>query len=444
MVTKYVNSSSSEGSAEHDHGHGHDHGDHDHDDDPFELFRQQGGLKPTHDHDEETAIELSSSGLKNIGFEPLKVSVGRFERTISLPAMVVERPGRSQLQITAPLSGVISEIRIIEGQAVPEATSLFQIRLTHEDLVAAQRDFLRTAESLAVVDREIARLTQVGEDVIAGRRILEQKYERQKLQASLLAERQALVLHGLTESQIDDIVREHRLLQFVGVASPAHDPEHHSCSDDHLYHVQKLNVHPGQYVDAGELLCVLGDHCELYIEGRAFEDDAAQLRQVAASGHRLSAKLATASGESISNLELLYLSDRIDPDSRAFLFYVTLPNEVALDRMGPDGNRFVSWKYNPGQRLELQVPVETWQDRIVLPVEAVVRDNAEFYVYQQEGNHFHQVAVHVEYKDARAVVVSNDGTIKPGDVIAGKGAYQMHLALKNKSGAIDPHAGHVH
>jgi hypothetical protein len=30
-------------------------------------------------------------------------------------------------------------------------------------------------------------------------------------------------------------------------------------------------------------------------------------------------------------------------------------------------------------------------------------------------------------------------------VVAANGAYQIHLALKNKSGgAIDPHAGHTH
>jgi hypothetical protein len=33
----------------------------------------------------------------------------------------------------------------------------------------------------------------------------------------------------------------------------------------------------------------------------------------------------------------------------------------------------------------------------------------------------------------------------PDDVVAGEGAYQIHLALKNKAGGgIDPHAGHQH
>jgi hypothetical protein len=55
------------------------------------------------------------------------------------------------------------------------------------------------------------------------------------------------------------------------------------------------------------------------------------------------------------------------------------------------------------------------------------------------------VAVHVEHRDGDSAVIANDGAVAVGDVLAGKGAYQMHLALKNKSGGgIDPHAGHNH
>jgi cobalt-zinc-cadmium efflux system membrane fusion protein len=43
------------------------------------------------------------------------------------------------------------------------------------------------------------------------------------------------------------------------------------------------------------------------------------------------------------------------------------------------------------------------------------------------------------------VVIASDGPLKPGDVVAAGGAYQLHLAIKNKSGGgVDPHAGHNH
>ena len=95
--------------------------------------------------------------------------------------------------------------------------------------------------------------------------------------------------------------------------------------------------------------------------------------------------------------------------------------------------------------MQLDVPVEKWPDRIVLPVDAVAQDGAETYVFVPNGDHFDRRPVHVEYRDRSSVVIANDGTLFPGDIVAISGAQQLQLALKNKSsGGIDPHAGHNH
>jgi multidrug efflux pump subunit AcrA (membrane-fusion protein) len=405
-----------------------------------------------HDHApaapiDQSSIKLSANALKNIGFQPVKVGLGSFERKITLPAMIIEQPGRNQIHVTSPLTGVVAEVQIVPGEAVEPDSSMFRIRLTHEDVVTAQRDYLLTIERLDVVNRELARLESLGEGVIAGKRVVEQKYEQQKLEAALLADDQALLMHGLSEEQVAGIRKTRRLLQSLTVRAPDHTHEAGGCGGDHLFHVQKIAVSPGEQVTAGRELCVLADHCELTVEGRAFEDDAASLRLAAKEGRDVSATLLGGKGESekIDGLKLLYLADKIDPETRAFRFYLTVPNQIVLDQLSPTGHRFLEWHYKPGQRLELRVPVERWTGRIVLPVDAVVEDGAEMYVYRQNGNQFERLPIHVEYRDRESVVVANDGSLFPGDVVAAAGAYQIHLALKNKSGgAIDPHAGHNH
>ncbi len=397
-------------------------------------------------HSEDSSIELSARGLKNIGFQPMTIELGTFTKTISLPAMITERPGRSQIEVTAPLTGVITKILPIRGAAVEPAGAMFEIRLTHEELVGAQRDLIRTAENLAVVNREINRLESLGEGIVAGQRILEQKYEKQRLEASLRAERQALLLHGMQRDQVENILTKQELLRSITIRAPEHHDQSEGCQGDHLFHVQDLPVKIGQQVEVGQTLAVLADHCELYVEGRAFEDDALGLRRAAREGWPVSASLLTGQRESgvIKGLRLMYLSDTVDPESRAFDFYLSLPNEIALDQVA-SGHRFVEWQFKPGQRMELHVPVEEWQERIVLPVDAIVDEGAEAYVYQQNGDHFDRVSVHVEYRDQNSAVIANDGAIFPGDVVAARGAYQMHLALKNKAGGgVDPHAGHNH
>lgn len=106
-----------------------------------------------------SVISLSAEGLKNIGFEPFVVKPSSYQRTLTLPAIVVERPGRSQLQIAAPLTGIVTKIHAFTGEAIESGQLMFEVRLTHEEIVAAQRDYLRTVENLDVVNREISRLS---------------------------------------------------------------------------------------------------------------------------------------------------------------------------------------------------------------------------------------------------------------------------------------------
>lgn len=408
--------------------------------------------KEEHDHDhaghsEATSIELSSRALKNIGFQPVTVELNTFERAITLPAIVVEQPGRTQVHITAPLTGVIKNIYAVAGEAVEPGSPMFELRLTHEDLVAAQQDYLKNVESLDVVDRETARLKTLGEGVIAGKRLIEQQYEKQKLEASLRATEQALLLHGLSEEQVQDIFKTRRLLSTLTIRAPQLSHSQAESKSDHWFLVQSLPISLGEQIAAGQELAVLADHCELLVEGRAFEDDAARLRQAAQEGWNIDAQLMSGEqlSEKIEGLKVLYLADQVDPDTRAFHFYIRLPNTIALDQRPTTGHRYIEWKFKPGQRMQLRVPVDQWKDCIVLPVSAAVEEGAEVFVYRQNGDHFDRVPIHVEYRDQESVVVANDGALFPGDVVAGQGAYQIHLALKNKSGGgIDPHAGHNH
>lgn len=398
-------------------------------------------------HSEATSIELSERALKNIDFQPVTIGLGTFERAVTLPAMVIEQAGRTQMHLTAPLTGVIKKVFAVAGEAVEPGSPMFELRLTHEDLVAAQQEYLKNIESLDIVDREIARLSTLGEGVIAGKRIIEQRYEKQKLDASLRATEQALLLHGLNEDQVQDISKTRRLLSSLTIRAPDKSHTGNSSHADNWFIVQSLPVSPGEQVVAGQELCVLADQCELLIEGRAFEDDAQRLRMAAQEGWDVEAKLMGGKEltDKIEGLQILYLADRIDPESRAFRFYIRLPNSIALDQRPTPDRRYIEWRFKPGQRMQLRVPVEQWKDSIVLPIDAVVDEGAEMFVYRQNGDHFDRVPIHVEYRDRESVVVANDGALFPGDIVAGRGAYQIHLALKNKSGGgIDPHAGHNH
>lgn len=401
-------------------------------------------------HDAGNSLELSKQAQANIGLKLGSVTLTSYDRTISIPGMIRERPGRSTVEITAPLTGIVTRIYPIEGEAIVPGQKLFDLRLTHEELVQAQGDLLRVAEELDVINREIARLEKIAaEGGIPGKQVLERQYEQQNKQAVLRAQQQALLVHGLTASQVSDILSKRTLLQDLTVAVP---PEPQSTDNQpppaaKNYEIQLLKVARGQSVNAGETLAVLTDHSELFIEGNAFDKDVAVVNRAVEKGWTLRAVVESedAQPQIIDGLKILYVSGSVDPESRTFHFYAQLMNELIRNFMGADGHRFLSWRYKPGQRVQLTVPVERWEERIVLPVGAVAQDGVETYVFSPNGDHFDRRPVHVEYRDRFSVVVANDGSVFPGDPIVLAGAQQMQLALKNKAGGgIDPHAGHNH
>jgi membrane fusion protein, heavy metal efflux system len=444
-------------------------------------------------HDEATSLELSTQARRNIGLTDgllQEVRLQTFRRAITVPAMVVERPGRTQIQVATPMTGVITHVHAVTGESVESGSLLFQIRLTHEDLVQVQTDFLKTIGELDVERREVKRLTAAtSTGAVAKIKLIERQYEEEKLEALLRAQQEALRLHGLSDRQVQQIVSDRRLLRELQIVVPF--PDKHSDDElrltgqavhrvgfqeaafqstqlpdpDKLNAVKvpqakeaqqaekaplvltTLNVHKGQAVSAGETLCVLSDMRQLYIEGQAFEQDMSLLEHAAGKGWPMTAIQPTNGQEPvfIENLQVAYLDNRVSVEDRSLRFYVGLPNSILRTTQAEDGQRFISWKFKPGQRMQLRVPVEEWADRIVLPVDAVAKEGAEFFVFMENGDHFDRRTVHVEYRDQFNVVVANDGSLFEGDVVAFTGAHQMQMALKNKSGgAIDPHAGHTH
>jgi multidrug efflux pump subunit AcrA (membrane-fusion protein) len=399
-------------------------------------------------HSDPNHLALSPQAQRNIGLKSGAVTLQPFERVISIPGIVVERPGRTSVAIAAPLTGVVERILAVAGEAVSPGQPLFEVRLTHEEVVQGQSDFLQTVVELEVIGREVARLEEIAaEGAIAGKTFLERKYEQEKRRAALQAHREALILHGLSEEQVDAIARDRKLLAGLTVFAPSGQDGQSSGTEAPVWQVQELNVSPGQHVTAGETLALVTDYRSLFIEGKAFEQDAPEVIRAVEQGWPVAAVIDTAGPEAkqLGKLKISYTSGRVDPDSRAQHFYVALPNRLLRDVTESTGHRFIDWQFKPGQRIDLRVPVEQWTDRIVLPVGAVAREGPESYVFQVNGNSFLRRPVHEEYRDQFSVVIANDGSIFPGDYVALSGARQLQIALKNKSGgAVDPHAGHSH
>ena len=501
---------------------GDDHAGHDHSDlskSPFARANAQPAeaRESEHDHAHSDAASLlvSEAAKKNLGLtekflQPIELR--SFTRTLSVPSIIVDNPGRTRLLVSAPMTGIVTHVHAVTGEAIKPGDLILEMRLTHEDLVTAQKEYLQTLGDRDIELKQIARIEGLATaGAVSNKTLIDRQFSRDKLESQLRSQREALRLHGLSDQQISHIDEQRRLLTEIQIVAPhpddhsdeelhlslqkgqklsaqsasanpfrvasvaEHDGAHpatqpkniqpknlrleatlsaaslpaamqHSADDSHLLVLQDLHVQKGQVVNAGDALCVLADYKELLIEGQAFEAEANVIAKAKLANWSIEAVMGDNSDASrIKNLQLSRVDNEIDPATRTLKFYVALSNELVDESVTPEGQRHVTWKYRTGQRLQILLPVEQWTEQIVLPIDAVVREGLDSYVFQQNGDHFERVAVHEVYRDQTQVVIGNDGALYPGDVVAMRGAYQMQLALKNQAGgAVDPHAGHNH
>jgi multidrug efflux pump subunit AcrA (membrane-fusion protein) len=468
-----------------------DHSDHDHATDADPHAHGADGAENEHAHGVANSLAVSDMARKNLGLteEYLKpIELRSFNRTLSVPSIIVDSPGRTRLPVSAPMTGIVTHVHAVPGEAIKPGELILEMRLTHEDLVTAQKEYLQTLGDRDIELKQIARIEGLANaGALSNKTLVERQFTRDKLESHLSSQREALRLHGLSDSQIEAIDKQRRLLTEIRIVAP-HPDDHfddelhlslqkspsignderpsgenpfrvasvdesqnaqktRSSSDDsHLLVLQDLHAQKGQVVNAGDSLCVLADYKELIIEGQAFETEAAMITKAKLANWPIAALIGDNSEAiRVENLELNRVDNEIDPTTRTLKFYVSLKNELIEEKPTPHGHRHVTWKYRTGQRLQLLLPVEQWTEQFVLPIDAVVREGIESFLFQENGDQFERVAVHELYRDQINVVIANDGSIYPGDVVALRGAYQMQTALKNQSGGgIDPHAGHNH
>ncbi len=448
---------SANSSAKDSHGHDHDHGHGD-----------------GHGHDEGagTDLMLSDQARQNLGLKIAPVTLSDFWRTIVVPGEISEQPGHSERRITTAVNGIVTKIYVTPGQTVRPNDALVDIQTTGELLANAQANLLKTIQDLELVQAELARLQPLADQGgIPGNRVLEKQYERQRLETQRLVQVQELLVRGLSPDQVKQIMESKVLLRSFTIRVPSEKDEQATpetsqaelnellpasgqvesdpdlSKGDQIYTVETLNVFPGKLVQPADELCGLALHTNLRVVGMAFPKDAELINTVIEQQLPVTAIFESSAAIPVirENLKIQYADNVVDPTSRLLRFYLPLKNEVVRDLANAEGVSFRAWRFKPGQRVQLRVPVEHWTKKIVLPVDAVVKEGAESYVFRENGRLLERVGVTVEYEDSRFAVIADDGHLFEGDPIAMNDAYQLNLALRKAQGSgVDLHAGHNH
>lgn len=403
--------------------------------------------------------KLSAEARKNLKLVSKPLQPQNHWRTIQVPGTIVDRPGVSDRGIPAPVTGVVLKVHRFPGDIVRAGDPLVTLRISSESLHLSQTELFKNTTEKAIGDVERKRFSDPDLAKLNPARLIEIDYQLKRFDAAISAYRQDLQARGLTREQINAVASGKFVTEIQVTVPPdilgtlglqATDQPQSAPRDvaPRALEVQELKVELGQQVQAGQTLCLLANHRLLYIEGHSFKREAPWLEKTAQHGWPLAVEFAEDDASAWPPLEgsyaIRHLSNTVDPESRTLAFYVPLTNQSRT--YDKDGRSLLMWRFRPGQRVQLHVPVELLKEVLTLPVAAVVREGPEAYVFRQNGDLFERRAVHVLYEDRRNVVLANDGAIRPGvDYIAQGAAASLNRVLKaqNAAGGLPPGA-HFH
>jgi biotin carboxyl carrier protein len=385
-------------------------------------------------------LKLSPQAQRNLRLVSQPATLQNYWRTIQIPGEIRDRPGISDRGVTSSAVGVVSAIHRFPGDAVQPGQPLFTLQLFSEYLQNTQAELFRASRETELVQEQVDRLSAIAKDgAIAEVRVIDLKNQLRRQQALIAACRQDLLTRGLTPEQIDQAA-DGSFVSTIEVTAPS--------AAVVSWEVQELSVELGQQVQAGQLLAKLSNHEALFIVGRAFKQEAPFLEQAAQEGRAIEVEFAEddlshwRDGAPLQSFAIRHLANSIDPQSRTFDFFIPLQNQS--HRYSRDGEEFVAWRFRPGQRTRLHVPVDEYRDVFVLPTAAVIREGAEAYVFRQSGELFDRRRVQVLHEDRRFVVLATNSDISPGMLIAQNSAAALNRVLRAQTAAGEEPGFHVH
>ena len=368
-------------------------------------------------------IIVGDQAQKNLGLSAKPLHTGVFWKTITIQGMIVDRPGLSDREVVAPAIGIVSQLFHVPGDMVRPGDKLFTLKLASESLQQMQTELFKTSKNIMLAEARRERLIAGGQ-AIAQARVIEIESEISRLEVAAQAYRQELFNRGFSPADVNGVA-DGRLLSEITVLVPPRaiapaslvselDSTSTPANEQKLaYELQELKVELGEQVQAGQTLCHLSNHQSLAIEGRAFRDETSLLERSVQGDWPVEVDFQEGADADWPAIEqafsIHYIANMIDPVTRTFAFLMPLENQYKTVEHA-DRTQLL-WRFRPGQKVLLRVRIEKLDDVFVLPVDAVVLEGAEAFVFTQNVNTFERKSVHVLYRDRDRVVLANDGSL---------------------------------
>ena len=333
-------------------------------------------------------LTLDAAQRAAFGIETAPVQLATEALSKPYPAKV--QVPNSQLRVlSAPLDGVVEALLVAEGESVEEGQTLARVR--SQGLLELQATYLETSTRRALAAATLARDKKLYADgIVAKRRLLESQSAYHELSTAEERDRQSLLLAGLSESMLKELVREKTLSAVLEVKSPLSGV------------VLEQIATAGQRLAVSDPLYRIGRLSPLWIEVHVPLNALGTI----APGSLVRIAEGGIDAEVITVGRMVHGTDQ----------GVLVRAEV---RDGAEHLR-------PGQFVEAQISQGAGNGAFVVPAQAVVRMDSQDRVFVQRASDFELLAVEVLSRERAVVVVR--ANLEPGDSVVTSGTAALKAA----------------
>lgn len=368
---------------DHDHGHGHDHGSHN---------ESQIELNPD---------QLQIANIQYGGFTKMDLS-----NNVKCNGKL-ELPPQNKASVSAIISGIVKDVKVIEGNTVKKGQTLAVIE--HPDIINFQEDYLDIYNNLSVLENNYKRKEQLLKDSITSTMEFEKaQSDYESAVAKLGALKAKLNLLGISEKQ----VIQGNITSSITINSPIEG------------YVRLVEINIGKYIEPQDEMFEIVDNEHIHIDLQVYEQDINKID----IGQTVLFSLAS-NPDSVFKAKVFAIGKAFEENTKAVRVHAEITEHT---------NNLL-----PGMFVNASVQTNL-SEAMVLPEAAVISDAVDEYIFVQSpekhGDHmlFDKIKVVTGNKNMGFTQVMEPDSLFNKKNIVVKGAFYLDAEMKKAQG------GHVH
>ena len=333
-------------------------------------------------------LTLDAQQRAAFGIETVLVQLATEALSKPYPAKV-QVPNAQLRVLSAPLEGVVEALLVAEGETVEQGQTLARVR--SQGLLELQAAYLESHTRRALAGETLARDKKLyTEGIVARRRLLESQSAFRELSTAEERDRQSLLLAGMSESTLKDLVREKTLSAVLEVKSPLSGV------------VLEQIATAGQRLAVSDPLYRVGQLSPLWIEVHV------PLNALGTIAPGSLVRIA----EGGLDAEVITVGRMVHGTDQGVLVRAEVREGVE--------------RLRPGQFVEAQISQGAGDGAFVVPAQAVVRMDSQDQVFVQRANGFELLAVQILSRERAVVVVR--ASLESGDSVVISGTAALKAA----------------